>query len=314
MVQGREQPVDLRRRQLSAAIVAGLVGTDSQDVALEQEIHVKVMSFNIRLSKGQDGPNHWGNRRDLVFDVIRQFDGDFLGVQEAWPDQVADLSRALPSYEHLVRSRNADARDGEATPLYYRHYRWQLDKQQHGTFWLSDTPEDPGSKNWWTPVPRSVTWGRSLDKRTGQGVYLFNTHFCHLSEWARRRSADLLARRILARKHADPVIVTGDFNARESSYAVRQLKGELPHSTLQLIDTFRTLRPDAKQVSTFNGFWLDKPRRKIDYVFASPEVDVLDARIVNERRDGRHASDHYPVTAVLRFPAIQSPCSDAPAP
>ncbi|MEN6497351.1 MAG: endonuclease/exonuclease/phosphatase family protein [Thermoguttaceae bacterium] len=306
--------MDLRRCQLSAVIVAGLVGTASQEVLLGQEIHVKVMSFNIRLSKGQDGSNHWGNRRDLVFDVIRQFDGDFLGVQEAWPDQVTDLCGALSNYQHLVRSRNADASDGEATPLYYRHDRWQLDKGQHGTFWLSDTPEVPGSKAWWTPVPRIVTWGRFLDRRTGQGVYVFNTHFCHLSEWARRRSADLLTRRILARRHAEPVIVTGDFNAGESSYAVRQLKGELPHSTLQLIDTFRALQPDAEEVGTFNGFWLDRTRRKIDYVFASPEVKVLDARIVNDHRDGRQASDHYPVTAVLRFPALPSPRADTPAP
>lgn len=110
------------------------------------------------------------------------------------------------------------------------------------------------------------------------------------------------------------MIVTGDFNAGESSYAVRQLKGELPHSTLQLIDTFRALQPDAEEVGTFNGFWLDRTRRKIDYVFASPEVKVLDARIVNDHRDGRQASDHYPVTAVLRFPALPSPRADTPAP
>jgi endonuclease/exonuclease/phosphatase family metal-dependent hydrolase len=306
--------VELRKRHLSALIVAGLVGTASQDIVLGAELRVKVMSFNIRLSKGQDGPNVWNNRRDLVVDVIHRFDGDFLGIQEAWPDQVNDLSASLPSYRHLVRSRNADPSDGEATPLYYRRDRWELDAKEHGTFWLSETPEVPGSRNWWNPVPRIVTWGRFLDKQSGQGVYVFNTHFCHLSEWARRRSADLLARRIVQRKNPDPVIVTGDFNAGETSYAIRRLKGELSPSTIQLIDTFRALQPDAGQVATFNGLWFDKSGRKIDYVFASPDVRVLDAQIVRDQRDGRYPSDHYPVTAVLLFPMLTAANDNRPAP
>lgn len=313
-MQGREEPVELRKCHLSALIVAGLVGTASQEAALGQELRVKVMSFNIRLSKGSGGSNDWNSRREQVCQVIHRFDGDFLGVQEAWPDQVADLTMALPGYRHLVRSRNADASDGEATPLYYRHDRWKMDSKEQGTFWLSDTPDVPGSKNWWNPVPRIVTWGRFLDKTTGQGVYVFNTHFCHLSEIARRRSAALLAKRILQRQTPDPVIVTGDFNAGETSYAVRHLKGELPHSTVQLIDTFRAFQPKAEQVSTFNGFWLDMSGRKIDYVFASPEVKVLDAQIVCDQRNGRYPSDHHPVTAVLRFPANLSSRVETPAP
>lgn len=313
-MQGKEGPVELRKCHLSALIVAGLVGTASQEAVLGHELGVKVMSFNIRLSKGSGGSSDWKSRRDQVCQVIHNFEGDFLGIQEAWPDQVRDLTAALPGYRHLVRSRNADASDGEATPLYYRHDRWQVDRKEHGTFWLSDTPEVPGSKNWWNPVPRIVTWGRFLDKQTGQGVYVFNTHFCHLSEVARRRSAALLAKRILRRKTPDPVIVTGDFNARETSYAVRHLKGELSHSTIQLIDTFRAFSPEAEQVSTFNGFWLDRSGRKIDYVFASPEVKVVDAQIVCDHDNGRFPSDHYPVTAVLRFPAIASPRAESPAP
>jgi len=306
--------VELRKRSLSGVIVAGLVGTATQEVTPGQELCVKAMSFNIRLSKGLGLSKDWNSRREQVCQVIHRFDGDFLGIQEAWPDQVADLTRALPRYRHLVRSRNAKANDGEATPLYYRHDRWLVDANEQGTFWLSDTPEVPGSKSWWNPVPRIVTWGRFLDKATGQGIYVYNTHFCHLSEIARRRSAALLAQRICARKTPDPVIVTGDFNARETSHAVRHLKGELPHSTIQLIDTFRVFQPEAKQVSTFQGFWLNKSGRKIDYVFASPDVKVLDAQIVCDHHNGRYPSDHHPVTAVLQFPATLSRRSAPPAP
>jgi endonuclease/exonuclease/phosphatase family metal-dependent hydrolase len=295
-------------------IVAGLVGTTYQEVAIAQDMRLKIMSFNIKLSKGQEGAGHWSNRRDLVVDVIRRFDGDFLGVQEAWPDQVSDLTGALPGYRHLVRSRNADPRDGEATPLFYREDRWKLDPGQHGTFWLSETPEVAGSRSWWNPLPRIVTWARFQENKTGQGVYVYNTHFCHLSEIARRRSAALIAQRIVERKCPDPVIVTGDFNAGETSYAVRHLKGELPQSTIQLVDTFRAYCPEAQQAGTFNGFWYEKTGRKIDYVFASSEVKVLDARIIYDHRDGRYPSDHYPVTADLVFPAAAVGGSRVPLP
>jgi len=306
--------VDLKTCPWSAAIVAGLVATSSQEVTLAEDLHVKVMSFNIKLSKGQAGQDHWGNRREMVFDVIRRFDGDFLGVQEAWPDQVSDLTDALPAYHAVVRSRNADAGDGEATPLFYRHERWRPDETQQGTFWLSDTPEIAGSRSWWNPLPRIVTWGRFVDRKTGQGAYVFNTHFCHLSELARRRSAALLAERIAARKDSDPVIVTGDFNAGETSRAIRHLKGELPQSPVQLVDTFRTMHPETDQAGTFNGFWNDKTGRKIDYVFALSDVKVLDARILYDNHNGRYPSDHYPVTAELLFSTPPPPANGCPIP
>jgi endonuclease/exonuclease/phosphatase family metal-dependent hydrolase len=56
------------------------------------------MTFNIRYENDTDGANRWSLRRELATDVIRRFDGDFVGLQEAMPGQIADLSKMLPEY------------------------------------------------------------------------------------------------------------------------------------------------------------------------------------------------------------------------
>ncbi|MHC4745103.1 MAG: choice-of-anchor Q domain-containing protein, partial [Planctomycetota bacterium] len=42
---------------------------------------------------------------------------------------------------------------------------------------------------------------------------------------------------------------------------------------------------------------------KIDYVFTAPDVQVLDAQILHDNVNGRYPSDHFPVTAKVRFAA-----------
>ena len=150
---------------------------------------LKVMTFNIRYNNPADGENRWERRREFAAETIRRFAGDFVGLQEALPDQIADLHRLLPDYRSIGVSRNADPRGGEAEPIFYRHKRWRLDGDEQGTFWLSDAPEKPGSTTWGNGWPRIVTWARFIEDSTGRGVYVFNTHFDNASEPSRRKSA-----------------------------------------------------------------------------------------------------------------------------
>ena len=171
----------------------------------DDALRIKAMTFNIRCNTFIDGPNRWPHRSEMAAGLIRRFEGDFVGLQEAEPDQIADLLKLLPEYRLLGRSREADPKVGEASPILYRHTRWRLDPDRQATFWLSDTPEKPGSKTWGNGYPRIVTWGRFVEEKTGRGVYVYNTHLDHLSEASRRKSAALLARRIAERGRPEPV-------------------------------------------------------------------------------------------------------------
>ena len=261
------------------------------------------MSFNIRFASPTDGDNRWELRRSSVADMVRKFDGDFVGLQEVLPEQLAFLKQSLPSYGCISRSRDADPTRGEAGPIFYHDDRWSLDTLQHGTFWLSPTPTIAGSTGWWSGLPRIVTWARFVDKKTGCGVYVYNTHFSHFSLWARLRSGMLLARRIAQRAHPEPVIVTGDFNGGETSLAIEYLKGRLPGNPVRLIDTFRAVHPLEWFAGTYHAFRGVRIGPKIDYIFTLPGADVRRADIVRDRPTPRYPSDHFPVIADLLVPS-----------
>jgi endonuclease/exonuclease/phosphatase family metal-dependent hydrolase len=277
------------------------VAADAMQVAVDA-MQVKVMTFNIRRDGDEaEAYNHWDQRREMVAEVIRQFAGDFVGIQEAKPNQLADLNDRLPDYRSIALSREADPTRGEAAPIYYRHIRWAMDPEQHGTFWLSDTPEIPGSKTWGNEFyPRIVTWARFTEQPSGRAVYVFNTHFGGGDE-AQQKSVLLLASRVARLPKSDPVIVSGDFNATEDSIPINILRGQTANAPIPLIDTFRAANPDAKDVRTAHEFHGDVHGEKIDYIFVRPGTQVLSAEIVRTHQGGRYPSDHYPLTAEVAF-------------
>ncbi|MBN2022060.1 MAG: endonuclease/exonuclease/phosphatase family protein [Pirellulales bacterium] len=260
---------------------------------------VKIMTFNLRYANTTDGENRWTNRKEMVADVIRRFEPDFLGTQEALVEQVAYLREQFDGFDCLYRTREADPAEGESCALFYRKARWELDAKRHGTFWLSETPDAPGSGSWQTACVRVCTWGRFVDRQSGAAVWVYNTHLDHQSEEARREGAKLVARRMAERGADEPVVLMGDFNAGESSRPIRHLTEKDSGAPLTLADTFRVAHPEAKPAGTFNGFLGTADGEKIDYILVLPGTKVTAASIVRDHRDGRYPSDHFPVTAEI---------------
>jgi endonuclease/exonuclease/phosphatase family metal-dependent hydrolase len=253
---------------------------------------VRVMSFNIRYGTAPDGENAWPHRKDFVVKVIDEHQPDLLGLQEALRDQIEYISDELPEYHRIGVGREADG-GGEYSAILYRASRF--DVADAGTFWLSDTPEVPGSKSWKNNLPRICTWVRLIDSASDQRLLFFNTHWDHQSPEARLNSGELLGRRVgeLA-GDGTPAIVTGDFNAVPQSPAFTALLG-----TGQLMDTFAAVHPDETSVGTFNGFGRAPNSAKIDGVLVTDHWRVEEAEIVRTQDDGRFPSDHFPVTATI---------------
>jgi len=184
---------------VAAVITATVLGAARHAASADAE-PITIMTFNVRFDCVRDGEDRWSQRKDMVRDMLQRVAADFVGMQEAMENQMAYLREQLPEYAFLVRSRETEAKVGEACPLFYRADRWQLDPKEQGFFWLSETPEVPGSRSWDTACPRVTTWGRFIDKKTGRGLYVYNTHLDHVSEAARQNGAQLLAERIAALK------------------------------------------------------------------------------------------------------------------
>lgn len=253
---------------------------------------LRVMSFNIRLDTRADGENQWSNRREQVVETIQAFQPDLLGLQEVVAHQGDYLIESLPEYEHLGVGRDDGKRRGEFSSLMYKKDRFE--RLDHGHFWLSTTPEVPGSKSWDTSITRMVTWAKLRDRHSGQTLVYLNTHWDHRGAQARLESAKLM-RDWIAQHAADlPVIITGDFNTTEDiePYQVLTAAG--------LRDSYRVVHPErSKEEATFNGFRGNVAGSRIDWILHSAHFQPQAADIVRTNRDGRYPSDHYPVTAVL---------------
>jgi len=266
-------------------------------------LEVKAMTFNVRYATAKDGADRWKFRREMVVDEIRKAKPDLVGLQEERKPQADYLAENLPEYAFVSFYRDGKT-GGPANSILYLKSRFKL--ADSGIFWLSDTPEVPNSKGWGNRGSRFCNWVRLVDRRTGRALYFYNTHLDHESQNARERGAALIARRIAARAHRDPVILTGDLNAMESNPAIKFFKGqplEIDGKTHlfpeRMVDSFRAKHGEKANAGTFNGFgrYKESRFRKIDYVFVPADAEVLDAKVIRFNKDGRYPSDHCPVWA-----------------
>lgn len=287
-----------------AVLLAALCFLLAPGQADKQTLNVRVMSYNIRYGTAQDGENHWDKRKEFLVETIRSFDPDLLGTQETLGFQRDFLAGKLAGYEVLGVGRDDGGATGEMTALYFKRERFE--KLDGGHFWLSETPDKPGSKSWDTALTRMATWVKLRDRRqpNAKPIAFFNTHLDHRGRQARLESARLLRRRVAELAGQCRVIVTGDFNAGEDSPPYHALFGAEGNQASPLRDAYCFVHPvRAAGEGTFSNFKAGAaggPR--IDWIGISAEWQALEATIDRTERGGRTPSDHFAVTAVL-FPS-----------
>ena len=261
---------------------------------------IDALSFNIRFDTSKDGENAWPKRKEMVGQWVKSESPDVIGLQEALRHQIDDIKKVATAYSEYGVGRDDGKSRGEHCTILYLKKRFSLDKSDCGTFWFSDTPDKVASKSWGNEIPRICTWARFIEKKTDKGFYVYNVHYDHRSQPSRLGASELIIQRISKRKRSnDPIILMGDFNASENNPAIKIFKDE----PLNLVDTFRVVKPDEKMVKTFHGFRGGSfSGGKIDHVFMLPKMGkVSSAEIVRFNKEKRYLSDHYPVRAKLNF-------------
>ena len=262
------------------------------------------MSFNLRYGTARDGQNHWDNRRDFVAETIAAYDPDLLGTQETLGFQKEFLAESMPAYTAIGVGRDRGDDSGEMTAIFFKTDRFE--KVDEGHFWLSETPEIPGSISWDSSLTRMASWVVLKDRRgsSDRPILFINTHFDHKGEVAREQSATLIRKQATSIGKGCDIVLTGDFNAGVDSKPYQNLFGaSSADSALPLfVDTYRLAKPtDAARQATFSGFKADVlVGARIDWIAIAGEWEILTAGIDRTSREGRSPSDHYPVTATLR--------------
>lgn len=263
---------------------------------LAQSRDVNVMAFNIRYAHSEP-PNLWLDRRAAVREIIVQSGADIIGTQEGLYHQVADMDHDLPDFDWIGVGREGGS-GGEYMAIFYRRDRFQ--PRQYDHFWLSDTPALIGSRSWGNNLPRMVTWVRFLDRLSEREFYLVDTHFDHQSQPARERSAVLLLKQTADFDPDLPIIVTGDFNAAAPENPVYQTL-TAPGAFLDSWTAVHDSEPPMGTSHGFRGLEAAMGRNRIDWVLTRGPVEVVEAAILTDEFNGQYPSDHFPVTARLRF-------------
>jgi endonuclease/exonuclease/phosphatase family metal-dependent hydrolase len=261
----------------------------------------RVMTYNIRYAGNEetDGVNVWSKRKKLVASMISFHHADIIGLQEALLLQLNDLTELLPGYSWVGVGRDDGENKGEFSAILFRSNRFGVIK--HSTFWLSDTPDKP-SMGWDAAFPRVVTWVEVKDKEAGKIFFIFNTHYDHIGVTARNNSSKLLKKRIAEIVDDQSIIVMGDFNTQDSTEAYEILT-EQSDNKITLYDAQSKSQTEHHGSNvTFNGFGTSiEPGNKIDFIFVTNDIEVLQHGVIDELVDGRYPSDHMPVVAEVKI-------------
>jgi endonuclease/exonuclease/phosphatase family metal-dependent hydrolase len=303
----------LRDTLVIASIVAlGMIGAGGfaavADAAPADFDELRVMSFNVRFAKPghseEAKENNWNDakfpRRERTIRVIKEYSPDVLGVQEARDLQITDLKHALPDYEFYGIGRDDGKLSGEFSAIFFRNRRFA--QTDAGSFWLSPTPDKPGTTFSFNKLPRIASWVRLKDKQSDREFVLLNMHWDHQDSKAREQAAALVRERLDKIGGDLPLLVVGDLNSFEDTPAFKTLINAKDATGRKLADSFRALRPDrSPDESSFNDWRGTLKGSRIDFILHTSEFTPVAADIVRTSYDGRWASDHYPVTATLKW-------------
>ena len=270
---------------LSICLLFGASTIQAQDLVL------KIMSFNIQQPYGTD----WDVRKAKVATIIKNEKPDVIGSQEAVNYQ-RDYMKTETGYAwHGTGRDGGDA--GEGSWIFYNSAKFELDINNSGNFWMSNTPTIPsrfgGAYN------RICTYARLVNKTDGNAFYIFNAHFPtpDLSS-ERLQSMKLLMNRVMSRAIlTDPVYITGDFNSTEQDAVTIWAKNG-SDNPLKCRDTYRDIDPTG-YVSTGFG-------TKFDYIYcpASTKYTTISSSVITSPTG---ASDHMPIVATVKYSKSDTP-------
>lgn len=252
-------------------------------------------TFNVHyLAPGQTDIA-WDRRSEAVARAVAAMAADIIGFQEMETfeggryneenTQQAFIQERFPELRFGATGNPAEFPNTQ--PIAYRGDRLVL--LDEGFFFFSESPDVIYSDPWAGRWPSFATWALFEDSATGERLYVYNVHFDFSSITNRRKSADLVRRRIEERAHPEvPVVLLGDFNALRWFPAVREFRplGLSPVS------------PGGATYHFYRGIHL---LPAIDHILVPDAFEAIDRRIVRANERGSWASDHYPVVVTLKY-------------
>ncbi|TDZ16390.1 hypothetical protein Cob_v010571 [Colletotrichum orbiculare MAFF 240422] len=243
------------------AFLFGIVGAYSANTtSAPHDLNVRLMTYNVRWATPSPESNEekWSVRRPHMAAQINAITAgrpeSLMCMQEVVEQQLLDLSTDLGSkWAHVGVGRDDGVAAGEFSPIFYRPDAWRL--VDNRTYWLSETPDVPGSKGWDAAMARLVTVGNFTHVETGFPFVFMCTHFDDQGSLAQRKSAEFLVNLTQEWESAagdmTPVFMGGDLNV-ESDHAAYQIL--VAEGALHDVRDVTTASRRSGFIHTYTGF------------------------------------------------------------
>jgi len=216
-----------------------------------------------------------------------------MGTQEGQLFQLEDIKKNVPNLEYVGDPRSINDPYSEYSAIFYDKSIFRM--YNYDTFWLSDTPEIPGTPSWDSYHPRVCTFGvfeKLNNKELLNRYIIYNCHLEYRSRYARKKSMEIINKHIDDNFPTYEIILLGDFNVFEEDEPVMKYINETGWS-----DCYKTIHPN-KKMGTYHKFtgdlekFKDKPR--IDYILIKNIHSLYpNESYVDTKRYGDHlTSDH----------------------
>ncbi len=236
---------------------------------------------------------------------------DIAGLQEVSPSWYSNITQQLPSQYSALRQASNNDTDTIGLPvIIYDNTKYEL--LESGYYYLApDGPADP-VLGWDAGLCRMLNWGVFREKETGV-IFFFNaTHYDHAGTQAREESAKLTIKKTseIVEKIKEtygirevPVLLTGDFNNRDTAPAIKTLKTYFADAKFSA-----TGETTGVDLSTYFGFYYCadqanlKTGKVIDFIFHTPETVAVDTfKLIPTNTNlcpyGAFISDHCAIVA-----------------
>ena len=255
-------------------------------------MELKLMSFNMRTQATCDGENQFICRKDFIGDFIERVQPDIIGCQEMTSLMREWMVERLHDYYVVGGYRGANY-DNECVCIAFRKDKFTLYDCE--TFWLSTTPDVPGSRfaGDQSDCPRVCTWVMLKPSGDAKPFRFYNVHTDHQGDNARLLAANQIMNKIASNNQRLNLktFMVGDFNDIPGSACIDAV---LNSNAADLVDL------SAESGQTFHNYGnLVDPTYKIDYIFADAGTKCTEFIKYDDRRGELYLSDHNPIMATV---------------
>lgn len=251
---------------------------------------MKIVTFNLRFDTPNDGEFAFSYRKEEVIRRIQMEQPDVVGFQEMRDEMHRYMEANLPDYYWVGHGRTANL-DGEYIPIAFRKDKFKM--RAFECFWLSDTPNIPGSKfvvqGSHPRVCNVITLYSIEDKKSFR---VWNLHLDNATMEGRRDGLKVAVEKSLAANKAEEManFIIGDFNAEpgwEEMKAIEEIS-EYTDVTSHI-------------VHTFHDYYRNERLEKIDYIYIDEKIKPISCNIWDTEEGHICLSDHFPIELVCEL-------------